>query len=66
MKVVMNASYGDAIWEYDVIKNTTYNTAIDVFEYVLGCKKEYFEDLGINYVAVRDDNNSIIRKVVVR
>lgn len=28
--------------------------------------QHYFEDLGINYVAVRDDNNSIIRKVVVR
>lgn len=66
MRVVMNASYGDVISEYSVVKNATYNTAIDVFEYVLGCKKKYFEDLGINYVAVRDDNNSIIRKVVVR
>lgn len=66
MKVVMNASYGDVISEYNVVKNATYNTAIDVFEYVLGSKKKYFEDLGINYVAVRDDNNSIIRKVVVR
>ena len=64
--MVMNASYGDVISEYSVVKNATYNTAIDVSEYVLGSKKKYFEDLGINYVAVRDDNNSIIRKGVVR
>lgn len=65
MNVVMMGNYCGIVSKYCVVKDAPYSTASDVFEYVLGSKKKYFEDLGIDKV-VLNDGRKVLKEVMVR